>query len=59
MSLKDKILQRQTEARCINCENFEIINGKVPYCNKTDKLILEMHVDVVRKCSNFCHKKGE
>ena len=58
MSLKDKILQREKEARCINCENFEIINGEVPYCNKTDKLILEMHVDIIRKCSNFYCRRG-
>lgn len=56
MSLKDKVLKTRNEARCINCEHFELLDNKVAYCNKSDKLILEMHVDVVRKCDNFTKK---
>ena len=53
MSLKEKILKAKNEARCINCKHFELLDSKVPYCNKSDKLILEMHIDIVRKCNNF------
>lgn len=53
MSLKEKILENLRQARCVNCSNFEILENKIPYCKKSDKLILEMHIDVFRKCDNF------
>lgn len=59
MSLKEKILKAKNEARCINCKHFEFLDSKVPYCNKSDKLILEMHIDIVRKCNNFNKREKE
>lgn len=53
MSLKEKILENKKEARCINCINFEMLDSKIPYCSKTDKLIIDTHIDIVRKCNNF------
>ena len=59
MSLKEKVLKTRNEAKCINCKNFEFLNDEVPYCNKSDKLILEMHIDTVRKCNNFEKREKE
>ena len=53
MSLKEKILKNSKQVKCINCSNYELLNNVVSYCNKSDKLILAMQIDVIRKCDNF------
>ena len=53
MSLKEKILENSKQVKCINCSNYELLKNDVSYCNKSDKLILPMHIDVIRKCDNF------
>ena len=55
MSLKEKLLQKDNSSKCINCKYYERlqVHKKPSYCNATDKLILEQHIDVIRKCDNF------
>lgn len=60
MSLKDLIIQNSSKARCIDCSNFEILNnGKAPYCNVVNKLVLPMHIECIRKCEFFKNKSIE
>lgn len=58
MSLKDRIIENEYKRCCINCNNYERLNTKnnPSYCKKTDKLILEMHIDCIRICENFERK---
>ena len=55
MTLKEKILKKDTSCKCLNCKYYERLEAyqKPSYCNATDKLILEMHIDVVRQCEKF------
>ena len=53
MSLKEKILENSKQVKCINCSSYELLKNDVSYCNKSDKLILPMYIDAIRKCDNF------
>ena len=55
MSLKDIILEKGKETRCINCKYHEKLDTKYKpdYCSKHDKLILPMHLEVKRICEDF------
>ncbi len=60
MNLKEKLIQNSSKPRCVECSNFEILNnGKAPYCNAVDKLVLPMHTECLRICEYYKNKSIE
>lgn len=60
MTLKDKILESDNSQKmCLNCKCFELIGKRnTPYCNKTDKLLLNEFLDSNRsECCELLKEK--